>query len=270
MSRARAMRVRAAVLAAVAVIGSVVGGFSHAETLEWRQVPISIVLPVGQERVIAFPDAVQVGVPSSLPPELFRTQSTGGTALWLARGAFGPQRLEVRLLTTGHVMLFDVTAVESPSAAAEPIEIRVPEHDPRTPVPGGPIGPVELTRFAAQQLYAPARVLRDLPGVRRVPMGAPQALALYRDDLVIAQPLASWQRDGLVVTAVKLTRTGPERLILDPRQLRGRFVSATFQHNSLGPAGSRSDTTCVYLVTEGPFMASVAGAVPPAPAHGVR
>ena len=95
-------------------------------------------------------------------------------------------------------------------------------------------------------------------------MGAPKSVALYRDDLVTATPLASWQGGGLYVTALLLAHSGRDRLILDPRLLKGRFVTATFQHNTLGAAGSSSDTTCVYVVTKAPFMASiVAGAEAP-------
>ena len=236
---------------------------ANAETVEWRNVPISIVLNVGEERVLAFPYHVQVGVPPTLTPDVFRTQSTGGTALWLARRPFATERLQVRLLSTGHVMLFDVTAVEArknQTGSAEPIRVVFlgSTGSADSPdVPAGPLGPVGLTRFAAQQLYAPARVLGDVPRIRRVPMGAPEVVSVYRNDEVIATPLGSWQGEGLYVTAVMLTHTGHRRLILDPRLLKGRFVSAAFQHNSLGPAGSRSDTTCVYLVTQDPFIASI-------------
>jgi integrating conjugative element protein (TIGR03749 family) len=174
--------------------------------------------------------------------------------------SFSAQRLQVRLLSTGHVMLFDVTAVETENASLGPLEIVFPESNAASEAGlgrAGPLGPVALTRFVAQQLYAPQRVLREVPGIRRVPMGTPETVSLYRSDQVIATPLGSWQGGGLYVTVVKLTHTGHERLILDPRLLKGRFVSATFQHNSLGPAGSSSDTTCVYLVTQHPFIASI-------------
>lgn len=257
MGRGARRYLQVCVIGLVAVLPSAI---ASGATVEWRNVPISVVLPVGRERVIAFPDHVQIGVPSSLPPEAFRTQSTGGTALWLARQPFPSQRLHVRLLSTGHVLLIDVTAVEAKDADAEPLEIVFPSN---TMGEGGAsphdelLGPVTLTRFAAQQLYAPERVLRELPGVRRVPMGAPRSVPLYRDDQVTATPLASWQGGDFYVTAVLLTNSGYDRLTLDPRLLKGRFVAATFQHNSLGATRSRSDTTCVYLVTKTPFMVSI-------------
>ena len=283
----RAIVVRLVLLglfAVVAPFGPWIVPVEATEIVEWRNVPISIVLNVGEERVLAFPDHVQVGVPPILRPASFRTQSTGGTVLWLARRPFDSQRLQVRLLSTGHVMLFDVTAVEGagarsgvPASVLEPIQVSFPDvaWDLRAQVlnegalaqshalaPSRALAltPVVLTRFAAQQLYAPQRLLTDLPGIRRVPMGASDVIFLYRHDQVIASPLGSWQGGGFYVTAVKLSNVGSKRVLLDPRLLKGRFISATFQHNSLGPADSRSETTSVYLITDRPFIASILSA----------
>jgi len=242
-----------AILALVAASTAV----NATEAVEWRGVPISIVLTVGEERVLAFPDHVQVGLPPGLNGGLLRTQSTGGTVLWLARGPFATNRVQVRLLNTGHVMLFDVTAVEAPDTqGSEPIQVKFPEASVGT---GSSVAltPVALTRFAAQQLYAPRRLLGEVAVMRRMPMGTTETVALYRADQVLAEPLGSWQGGGLYVTAVKLTNEGKSRVSLDPRRLNGRFIAAAFQHNTLGSAGSISETTCVYLVTDRPFAASL-------------
>lgn len=237
---------------------------AEAATVEWRNVPLSIVLPVGHERVVSFPDHVQVGVPAALSDKTLRTQSVGGTVLWLAHEPFGPLRFQVRLLTTGHVLLIDLTAVESEEANVDPIEIALSSERTQDEAARRSPGPVELTRFASQQLYAPERVVTSLLGVRRVPMALEEDVRLYRAGDVYGLALGSWQAGEFFVTAVMLTNRARERLTLDPRLLRGSFVAATFQHNSLGPAGSRSDTTCVYLVTNVPFAAAVAAVKAPA------
>lgn len=243
----------------VAVLSPMVVPAWATQVVEWRNVPISIVLNVGEERVLAFPDHVQVGLPPTLTAAKFRTQSTGGTVLWLAHEPFESHRLQVRLVETGHVMLFDVTAIATEGAEpADAIQVVFPETvrggTEFGPDDGLSLTPVKLTRFVAQQLYAPARLLQAIPGLRRVPMGTPESVMLYRGDQVSAKPLASWQGGGIYVTAVMLTNLGTKRVLLDPRDLRGRFVAATFQHNSLGPTGSRSDVTSVYLVTDDPFI----------------
>ena len=119
-----------------------------------------------------------------------------------------------------------------------------------------------LTRFAARQLYAPLRLAQGRPGIVRVPVHR-TPVALLRGGAVQAVPLASWRAGTLFVTAVRLTnRTGQPRT-LDPRELRGTWLAATFQHNRLLPAGSEADTTAVYLVSDRAFEAS-------RPHHGPR
>ena len=66
-----------------------------------------------------------------------------------------------------------------------------------------------LTRFAAQQLYAPDRLLRALEGVYRVPIPDRGPVPLIRTAGTLAEveatPLASWADEtGLYVTAVRL------------------------------------------------------------------
>ncbi|MCA9861224.1 MAG: TIGR03749 family integrating conjugative element protein [Thermomicrobiales bacterium] len=233
-----------------------------ADTVEWRHTPIPVVLSVGEERILTFPGAVQVGVPQTLSGLEFRSQSTGGTVLWLARAPFATERLQVRFIETGEVMLFDVTAVAG--AASEPrapLEI-VLSGSSRS---GGPVGaaaqaevtPVTLTRFAAQQFFAPERVLTRHPGIRRVPMRVPEVIHLYRDARLATRALASWQADDIFVTAVEFRNDSFDRLWLDPRLLRGRFVTATFQQNVLGPKDARNAATIAYLVTDVPIAEAI-------------
>ena len=54
---------------------------------------------------------------------------------------------------------------------------------------------------------------------------------------------------------MRLTNTAARWLDLDPRALQGNFVAATFQHPNLGPAGTPSNTTVLYLVTRGHGLA---------------
>src|SRR3546814_6958497 len=44
-------------------------------------------------------------------------------------------------------------------------------------------------------------------------------------------------------------------LDLDPRALQGDFLTAAFQHTTLGPHGTPEDTTVVYVVTRGHGLA---------------
>lgn len=109
-----------------------------------------------------------------------------------------------------------------------------------------------LTRFAAHQLCALARLLNDRPGVVRVRVRR-DPVALVRGGAVSAEPLVPWLAGGLYLTAVKLTNRTAEPLTLDTRTLRGDWLTATFQHGHLQPAGQEADTTAVCLISARPF-----------------
>ena len=237
------------------------------ERIVWDRTPIRLVLPVGRERMIHFPAPVRVGVPQRIDTAL-RTQSIDGTVYLKAARPFAGTRVMVRETDTGYTYLFDIAAAPS-GGSTRPVEIHAPhrpvaqveEADADQAVDGeagqaaANFGYVALTRFAAQQLYGPRRLARDLPGILRAPVtDAP--VALMRGGRVRAVPLVGWQAGGLYVTAVKLTNTRHRPVVLDPRDLRGRWLAATFQHARVLRHGDEADTTCVYLISARPFDAA--------------
>jgi integrating conjugative element protein (TIGR03749 family) len=228
------------------------------QRIQWQQAPIAIVLRPGDERRVQFPEPVSVGLPAALEPAL-RTQTVNGTVYFLARAPFGSTRIQVREIDSGQIYLFDLSASIDGSDST-PVEIIL---DPAQSNPGqsderhaaSSFGYVGLTRFAAQQLYAPTRLLSATPGIVRVPVQQ-RSVALVPGDRVEAMPLVAWRAGDLFVTAVKLSNRSSQAITLDPRLLRGAWLSATFQHARLLPAGDEADTTAVYLVSAQPFAAS--------------
>ncbi|MCP3667979.1 MAG: TIGR03749 family integrating conjugative element protein, partial [Gammaproteobacteria bacterium] len=218
------------------------------ERIEWKKAPIRLELTVGQEQRIEFPASVRVGVPASVQG-LLRTQSVNGTVYLLAHAPFGSNRLMVRELDSGRIYLFDVTAAEE-GGVGHPIQIYVAgtsktDKDSATASSdAGKVQPgyIQLTRFAAQQLYAPSRLVRDRPGIVRVPV-ARDPVDLLHGGTVQATPLVAWRSNGLYVTAVKLTNRTHQAQTLDPRDLRGSWLTASFQHHRLLPKGDEADTT---------------------------
>lgn len=244
------------------------------ERLFWNKVPLRITLPVGQERLVSFPGDVRVGIPQPLTNKL-RTQSHAGTVYWLAKEAFEPQRIEVRDISGQGIVLIDLSAGQSPGLPDNPIEIlfksgqtspaagllsadadSTPATSHRKPKQGKSpktAGLVALSRFAAQQLYAPARLLKAAPEIQRVSVSQTPIEHLLRGESLIATPVASWRCGKLYVTALAIKNTGSNAIDLDPRQLRGQWRAATFQHSRLHSAGSEADTSAVYLVSDRPF-----------------
>lgn len=224
--------------------------------LIWNKTPIALALVVGEERLVHFPDSVSVGVPDSLAASL-RSQSIHGTVYLKAHQAFETRRLLVRSEPSGPIYVLDVSArLPSPEQPSLPdIQVQLPRpvdradalskatHD--SPV----IGYIGLTRFAAQQLYAPSRLLHAQAGVVSVPVST-KPLALVRGGQVQATPIAAWRAGRLRVTAIQLANISQQAVVLDPRHLRGQWLAATFQHNRLHPAGSDAATTVLYVISE--------------------
>jgi integrating conjugative element protein (TIGR03749 family) len=228
------------------------------ERIEWQKRPIRLELSVGQERRVDFPAAVQVGIPGSLQP-LLRTQSVNSTVYLLAHQTFEATRILVKERERGQLYLFDVVASET-GGQTHPVQVFVKDSgeasfasisssDDGTP---SPLGYVTLTRFAGQQLYAPVRLMHNMPGIRRIPV-ARDPIDLVRGGAIHATPLVAWRAGGYYLTAVKLTNRTDQPQVLDPRNLRGDWLTATFQHNRLLPAGDEADTTAVYLISARPF-----------------
>ena len=229
-----------------------------AERIEWKKTPIRLELTVGQERQVEFSSSVKVGVPGNLQP-LLRTQSVNGTVYLLAHAPFESTRFMVREIDGGQIYLFDISASKKPSQN-HPIQVFVQEASEPVDLNDGNavasnISYVTLTRFAARQLYAPARLLSDRPGIVRTPV-ARDPIGLVRGGAIDAQPLVAWRAGGYYLTAVKLTNRSNQPQTLDPRNLRGTWLTATFQHHRLLPAGNEADTTAVYLISARPFSVS--------------
>lgn len=236
------------------------------EILRWERLPLAVPLVVGQERVVFIDRNVRVGLPASLGDRL-RVQSAGGAIYLRASEPIAPTRLQLQDMESGAIMLLDIAAEDArdgepplepvrivsvgaatghgrAAGANDPTEATQPATRRQTPVP------VILTRYAAQNLYAPLRTVEPVAGIGRVNLRRDLALDTLLPALPIrARAMAAWRLEDQWVTAVRLTNTSSRWLDLDPRALQGDFVAATFQHPNLGPAGDSTDTTVVYLVT---------------------
>ena len=229
------------------------------ERVVWNKTPIAIPLVVGEERLVHFPDSVSIGIPESLT-SLLRSQSINGTLYLLAREPFDTTRIMVRSEAEGPMVVLDVSAelAEADSYTLPDVQILLdsePDTDAAESHSNNPSlswGYAALTRYAAQQLYAPTRLVPRQPGVVAIPVSA-EPVELVHGARIKAVPVAAWKAGLRYVTAVKLTNRTQRPVVLDPRELRGAWLAATFQHNRLLPAGDEADTTAVYLISDRPF-----------------
>lgn len=257
---------------------------ANAVTVAWRKTPINVDLVVGVEQMVILPQDGAVGLPAELSnTNVFRTLVTGGTAYWTALEPFDPKRIKVRL-DSGEFILFDVAArvEKSPPANLDPLQVVLsdtgPHGDASAARAGGaaqsPATLFELIRYAAQELYSPARLVAPVPGVRPVPVGLQGNLtALYdqgRHKGLVVQPHKAWAIDGLYVTAFIVTNEHSHRMILDNRKVRHspsarrngvapHFVASTFFSTELEPRGMPGNRTTLFIVTDQPIRSVVRG-----------
>ena len=239
----------------------------------WDKRPIQIALPVNRERLVTFNVPVRVELPPDLDTSYLRTQivadTTSGTIYWTALKAFKSHRVQVQDIVSKNIYLLDIAANPAVRDTTR-IEVAVPGGQPDSSGPAlttpsqaaadtAGTDPVALTRMAAQQLYAPKRLLQLPDGVYPSPVRQTRTEALYHGAKVEATPVMAWRSGELTVTAVKLKNLTAGELILDPRNLRGRWQTATFQHNLLLPQGSLRDTTAAYLISTAPFEEVMGG-----------
>jgi integrating conjugative element protein (TIGR03749 family) len=242
------------------------------EIVQWQRLPIAVPLQVGKERIVFVDQNVRVGMPRSLKSRL-RLQSNAGALYLRASEVIEPTRLQLQNVESGEIMLIDIAAAQVANDAPELESLKIVKHPHAVetaaaesgvtdqPAAATPI-PVVLSRYAAQNLYAPLRTVEPLAGVNQVRVHRQLDLSALLPSLPVnASVLGAWQMEDFWATAVKLQNRSTADLQLDPRLLQGRFIAATFQHQTLGTQGSPSDTTTVYLVTRGSGLAE---ALPPA------
>ncbi|RTB44133.1 TIGR03749 family integrating conjugative element protein [Pseudomonas aeruginosa] len=245
------------------------------EIMRWERLPLAVPLIVDQERVVFIDRNVRIGIPASLDGRL-RVQSAAGAVYLRASAPIEPTRLQLQDADTGTVILLDIAA-EAAQTGQPPLEpVRIVETESPGVSGAGSAGggqsdgrvetrqhqareapvPVILTRYAAQNLYAPLRTVEPVVGVVRASLRADLSLDTLLPTLPVqARALAAWRQDDWWISAVRLRNTSTQWLELDPRALQGDFKTAAFQHDSLGPAGTPEDTTVVYLTTRGRGLA---------------
>lgn len=229
------------------------------ERLAWDKAPLQVALGIGpdHERSITFPAQMHIGVPQEVAP-LLRVQTVGRTSYFTALAPFPRTRIVAEDRTTGSVILLDLTASKS-NTGTQPVQIVVPSSAAADPAGADddapPVDMVTLTRFAAQQMYAPRRLTGPHPAIRRVMLDSAPLDDLYVGGEVRGTPSAQWRGDEFYVTAVVLQNLQAQPVELNPLDVRGRWHAITFQHGRLLGRGSEADTTVVYLVCDRPFDA---------------
>ncbi len=246
------------------------------ERVLWDKRPISVHLQVGNERIIHFPDDVRYWEPDTVKRHV-SVLAANGVLYIRAMEPFPTTRLRIQGLNDQQVYLLDITASEVAAVSDELIVMTKKNTRNRskeaTAYRTTEDWRIRLTRYAAQQLYAPERLVDGDSAIKRIPVESKTSVPLIRGGLIEAVPIASWQTNteakGLTVTAVRVRNLSQQSLQLQfdqsdspqslnlSRLVRGDWLTATLQHDRLGAMGDETDTTTLYLVSNRPFVESL-------------
>ena len=242
------------------------------ERVLWDKRPIGVHLQVGHERIIHFPDDVRYWLPDTVKRHV-SVLAANGVLYIRAVEPFPITRLRIQGLNDQQVYLLDITASEAAAVSDELIVMTKENTRNRskeaTAYKTTEDWRIRLTRYAAQQLYAPERLVGGDSAIKRIPVESKTSVPLIRGGLIEAVPIASWQGHGLTVTAVRVRNLSRQSLQLqfdrsDSHQaldlshlVRGDWLTATLQHDRLGAMGDETDTTTLYLVSNRSFVESL-------------
>ena len=226
---------------------------------DWQGEPIRIQVPIGADRriVVEGAEELRIGVPSELDGA-FQAQSIGNSTWWQATVPLDREQILISAHPFPELIIAEVTALpETPPLPNLVIRIPEPSESPAV-THRAPPGFAKLTRWAIQQLYSPARLRTNLPSVTQTTLSS-DPINLFRcgpvspsacGGAVQATPIAAWRTETHFVTAVHLENRTPESIVLDPRDLRGRWRTAAFVNSRLAPTGHHHAATILVLISD--------------------
>jgi len=226
--------------------------------------PIRVAVATGRERIVHLPWVAAIEIPPSADPHLqiqvidkqvFVRSDVPTQIRVVAQGMEGegfiPLDITVREGANVPDELDVFVKTESPSNAAGKAQS---DDDDADSIEAPDM--VQMSRYCLQQVYAPQRLIKPLPGVRQVEIKSALVTGLYRGGAVLTTPIGAWRSTDQYVTAVRLTNRMAQAIDLDMEQLRGHWLAATPQHWRLLPNGTDADTTVVCLISAQAFDAS--------------
>lgn len=246
---------------------------SATEIVHYDNKPVTVHLVKGEERMIQFGDHVQVGVSRSQEAQqLFRVQSAQGAVHILPNKVFDRERVQIKRMNDGRVLLLDLVSVES-AADSQPMEdMRIYLENENTLGDATPedtqqqaaasqrkvVTPITLTRYAAQKLYAPTRIHTDNPAITEANLNqlvnkSVRAFKGINRVRTESQPVLAYRSGDLYVAALLVRNTTHNDVKLNYLDINLPFSHATFQHHKLSRMGTAGDRTILYLVNNRPL-----------------
>lgn len=242
-------------------------------TLVWNKMPLTVVLPVGEEIRVTFPTDVNLQLPMAVTENLESLAPNQQIVYWKAKSPFDSVRAIATSTDNDTVYLIDLVAQQG--ALVESLVIEDPDRVVKQQATASPalqatqeqvqelLDPPEilLTRFASQSLYAPRRLMPVNSDIHQQPIAAlPANFPLLRSQMgeqYRYSVVGAWSGYGRYITAVMVINTSAISLQINPGLVMGNFTHITAQHLTLGAKGSLEDRTTLYLISDTPFASAI-------------
>ncbi len=124
--------------------------------------------------------------------------------------------------------------------------------EPKT-VPANQQVYVDLTRYASEAVRMSGAERKVDPKITPVRLNQFVAVDLTYDAGIKALPIAGWKQGGIYVTALELHNTSSDKVTVDYRHLKGRWLASTIENETLDGRDRETSVTYLYLISSQPF-----------------
>ena len=238
------------------------------DTIVYKEIPVDLSLKINKERVFMFTNPVEIWLPDNAQ-SLVNVESVGRNLYITALNHFTKIRIRVRSIEDESFYIFNLKIVNENNVISDLLKVihhnelnrvdlkqdalyRQTNLDPR----------LYLIRYAAQQLYAPQRLLKPDPNVIAMAHSKTELPHLIRGGFVRAMAIASWKNtnNSLYVTAIRLENISNKKIQINhEKDIRGNFLVSALQHTYLESKNvsdvkkDHSNVTTLYVVGEQEF-----------------
>lgn len=117
---------------------------------------------------------------------------------------------------------------------------------------------IDLTRYASEAVRVSGAERKVDPKITPVRLSQFVAVDLTYDARIKALPIAGWKQGGVYVTAIELHNSSPDKVTVDYRHLKGRWLASTIENETLEGRDRASSVTYLYLISSQPFEETMA------------
>ncbi|MDI1232239.1 MAG: DUF3438 family protein [Methylobacter sp.] len=118
---------------------------------------------------------------------------------------------------------------------------------------------VDLTRYASEAILVPSSERKADPKIKPVRLAQFVPVDLSYDSRIKALPVAGWRQGGIYVTVLELHNASSDKVTVDYRHLKGRWLASTIENEIL----DGRQVTYLYLISSQPFEEIMAQATRP-------